>query len=240
MKSLEVLAIIPARGGSKGIRHKNLQLIEGRSLVQIAIECCKKSRLVTRTFVSTDSPEIARESEKHGLSVPTLRPEHLATDFATDGELFSYLIEDLVRKESYVPDILVNVRPTSPFRTAADIDEAINLLVGDSRLRSVKSVCSSSSHPRKMWSIDDGELKTLDPTLAERFPDPDTPRQLLPEYFQSNGAVDACWVKYLRDFGRMHTTHVGALVMPRERSLDIDSPQDLELARVLMKLRMRN
>lgn len=229
--TLEVLAVIPARGGSRGIPRKNLQMIGSKSLVQLAIECCKQSRLTSRILLSTDSPEIAAESESQGVPVPFLRPEHLATDTATDGDLFVHLIADLERRESYVPDILVNVRPTAPFRNAADIDSAITMLIDNPRLHSVKSVCVSSAHPRKMWSIHEGELQSLVPQLEELFPDPDTPRQLLPEYYQSNGAVDACWVRHLREFGRMHTTHVGPLIMPKERSLDIDVPSDLESAR---------
>jgi CMP-N-acetylneuraminic acid synthetase len=206
-------------------------MIGSKSLVQLAIECCKQSRLTSRILLSTDSPEIAAESESHGLPVPFLRPNHLATDTATDGELFTHLISELETRESYVPDILVNVRPTAPFRNAADVDSAITLLMDNPHLRSVKSVCVSSAHPRKMWSIQNGELRSLVPQLEELFPDPDTPRQLLPEYYQSNGAVDACWVRHLREFGRMHTTHIGVVIMPRERSLDIDGQSDLESAR---------
>ena len=120
--SLTFLGIIPARGGSKGIRNKNIRAFAGKPLIAYAIDAAKKSRYLSRTVVSTESEEIARVAKEYGAEVPFLRPKELAEDTSKVFDAIAHLLEKLKTDEGYAPDYIVLLQPTSPLRTAKDID----------------------------------------------------------------------------------------------------------------------
>ena len=127
--SLRVLAVVPARGGSKGIPRKNLQLLGGKPLVTLAVETGRAARLVSRVLCSTDDPDIADAARAAGAEVPFLRPPELARDTAEDWPVFMHALDFLEREDNWLPDIVVNLRPTSPLRTPTHVDDAIRLLL---------------------------------------------------------------------------------------------------------------
>ena len=226
-----VLAVIPARGGSEGLPGKNLLDGGGRSLIARAVEAALDAQTVDRVLGSTDDPDIAATMVEAGAEVPWLRPPDLALADTPDPPVFLHALRMLART-GYEPEIVVNVRPTAPLRTGADIDGAVRLLVEHPAVPSVKSVSPPVKHPYKMWSIEaDGTLRPLIPEWHDRHGgDPDVARQRLPSVFASDGAVDAVRVRALLDTGRFHPGPVLAYLMDPARSLDVDSREDLLLA----------
>lgn len=224
---IEILAVIPARGGSKGIPDKNLRHVGGISLVGRAVRAALGAAHVTRVLGSTDSATIADEMRAAGAEVPFLRPAELAADDTPDAPVFRHAIEHLAA-EGYQPDIVVNVRPTAPLRTAAHIDGALQVLVDAPNAASVKSVCLASEHPYKMWLMGDDVLEPVLPGMRARFGgDPDIARQRLPLVYKSNGAVDAVRVEAFLAGGHFHPGVVVPFVMDDETSVDIDVEADL-------------
>ena len=234
--TLEVLAIVPARAGSKGLPGKNLLAVAGRTLVARAVDAARGAAAVTRVVGSTDDPAIARALLDAGAEVPALRPAALSGDDVPDAPVFLHVL-DLLAADGYGPDIVVNVRPTAPLRTSADIDAAIDVLRSTPAARSVKTVSPASEHPYKMWTLSPDErlLHPLLPEWFERFErNPDVPRQALPTVYRSSGAVDAVWASAIKETAMFHPGPVAAYVIDAARDIDIDTSTDLERAEALL------
>lgn len=237
MTHLEVLAIIPARGGSRGIPRKNLRTVSGRPLVVSAIEAALEAETVSRVVVSTDDDEIAGVAIAAGAEVPWRRPAELASDDARDVGVMTHAL-DALAVDGYRPDILVNVRPTAPLRTAADIDGAVRALVDTPGARSVKAVSAVLDHPYKMWTLADGVLVPIRTDWHdERGGDPDAPRQSLPHVYRSSAAVDAVWVKALLETGRIHPGPIAAYVIDYSTDVDVDTEADLDRVQFIAERR---
>ncbi len=215
----EVLALIPARGGSKGIPRKNLQVVGGRPLVARSVEHALGCRRVTRVVVSTDDPEIATVARGAGAEVPFLRPAEFAADVTLDLPVFLHALRWLAEREAYHPDLVVHLRPTSPIRESARIDEAIALLEMHPEADSLKSVSLASQTPYKMWTIEGGELRPLLPGTGD--PEPyNLPRQRLPRVFWQNGYVDVLRPRVLLEEGLMHGHRI--LAFEVDEHIDVD------------------
>lgn len=185
----EILALIPARGGSKSIPRKNLVVVAGKPLIAYSIEQALASRHITRTVVSTDDPEIVDVARSFGAEVPFLRPGKLAQDLSTDLEVFRHALEQLRTREGYRCDLVVHLRPTGPVRRVALIDQAIELMLGHPEAHSLRSVGLAEQTPYKMWSIVEGALQPL--LRIEGMAEPYcAPRQSLPAVYWQNGYVD--------------------------------------------------
>ena len=236
--AVRVLAVVPARGGSKGIPRKNLQLLAGRPLVAHAVAAGLAARLVTRVVCSTDDVEIGEAARAAGAEVPFLRPAELARDTTEDWPVFVHALDWLAEHESWVPEVIVNVRPTSPLRTPDHIDAAIRLLL-DSGAESVKAVCLARQHPHKMWLFRDGKSE-MEPFLKTAFRlarGPDVPRAELEDVYWQNGVVDVTRHDVIREQRVMIGRHVAGLITLPEESIDIDTPLDLALAELLLARR---
>jgi CMP-N,N'-diacetyllegionaminic acid synthase len=235
---LRVLAVVPARGGSKGIARKNLQLLGGRPLVAHAVAAgLGATPLVSRVLCSTDDPEIADIARSAGAEVPFLRPAALAQDRTEDWPVFVHTLDWLEEHDRWLPDLIVNLRPTSPLRTSQHVIDAIQLLL-ESGADSVKAVCMARQHPHKMW------LRTangvIEPFLRTPFRlsrGPDVPRAELEDVYWQNGVVDVTRREVVRDQGVMIGRRVAGLVTAAEESIDIDTPLDLALAEILFARR---
>jgi CMP-N-acetylneuraminic acid synthetase len=221
----ETLALIPARGGSKGIPRKNLARLGGKPLLAWSVQAALGSTAVTRTVVSTDDPEIAAVAREYGAGTPFLRPADLATDQTPGVAPAIHALEWLAEHEGYRCDVLVYLQPTSPLRTSADIDRALALLER-SGAPAVVSVAPAAQHPALMKTLSaDGRLTAWTTAFGE-FPR----RQDLPPVYVLNGAVYAVRSGHLLTHGTWYDGETRGYVMPGERSLDIDTEQDLRLA----------
>ncbi len=221
----EILALIPARGRSKGIPRKNLLPIAGRPLIAYSIEQALASRFVTRTIVSTDDDDIARVALAYGAEVPFRRPAELAQDDSTDLDVFRHALRWLREYDRYECELVVHLRPTGPVRRVERIDEAIALILADPAADSLRSVSWPTQTPYKMWRIVDG---LLEPLL--RLPGIDDahsrPRQSLPEVFWQNGYVDVVRPEVVLDRGSMTGERVLPFVV-QEPVFELDYPESI-------------
>lgn len=230
---LEVLALIPARGGSKSVPRKNLRLVAGRPLIAHSIEQARRSTLITRVIVSTDDPEIADVARSHGAEVPFLRPAELAQDAAPDIGVFQHALAWLEREEGYVPDVVVHLRPTTPVRRVETIDRAIQTFLSRSDVDSLRSVTLAKQTPFKMWLI--GENGCLEPIIKaedgrEAY---NLPRQVLPRVYWQNGYIDITHPEVILRSKSMTGRRILSFVI-EEPSVEIDYEEDLAVAERLL------
>ncbi|MFC1668444.1 cytidylyltransferase domain-containing protein [Chlamydiota bacterium] len=231
-KKIRILGIIPARSGSKGIKKKNMVTLGGYPLIYYTFREAKKSALLTDVVVSTDSKEIADCAKEAGICVPFLRPEELAQDETPTVEVVLHCLNNYKQQQSYPFDLAVILQPTSPLRIADDIDGAIRLLLEHQEANSVISCYEGTSvHPRIMY-IREEQKGT--PLLAHHT---SIPRQQFKEVYVRNGAVYGVTVSYLMKAKQLIGQLPCLYVMPRERSVNIDSSDDLVIAEAFLKKR---
>jgi N-acylneuraminate cytidylyltransferase len=231
---VEVLALIPARGGSKSIPRKNIRPFAGHPLIAYSIAAGLASETVSRVLVSTDDPEIAKISRKQGADAPFIRPAELALDDTPDLPVFQHALSWLAENEGYHPEIIVQLRPTSPFRRVWHIDRAVSLLIGRPEADAVRTVCAPFQNPFKMWRIKpDGFMR---PALESEFKEPyNLPRQALPEVYWQTGYVDAARAETILVKDSMTGEHILPLIIGAEEWVDIDSPDDWRRAERLLE-----
>lgn len=223
----DVFAMIPARGGSKGIPRKNLTDFAGKPLIAHTIEVAVESRSVDRVMVSTEDDEIAEVARRYGAEIPFRRPAELACDTAS-GDLVSRHWLEWLGDEGLTPWAVLHLQATSPFRRPQDIDAAVELL---SRVEydCVASICPVGEHPSYMYRLVDSR--------AEPFLDEEalpSHRQQAEPLYRLNGSVFATRFEAALAAGKFHVKPFAAHVMPAERSIDIDTPLDLALAETIL------
>jgi CMP-N,N'-diacetyllegionaminic acid synthase len=237
---MEILSIIPARGGSKGVPRKNIRLMNGKPLISYSILSSIKSELITRTIVSSDDEEILSIAKKYNADVPFVRPSELAQDHITDFPVFDHCLKWLRDNENYIPDIIVHLRPTSPFRDVKDIDACIKKLKLDDNADSIRSVCRVSQHPLKMWKISDDKLEPFFRYENLDFSEPfNMPRQKLPFAYVQNGCIDVIRYNTIMKYGSMSGNSILPYIMNIEDAVNIDTELDWSNAAGLMKKRNR-
>ena len=232
--AVNVLAVIPARGGSRGIPRKNLACINGRPLVVHSIEHALASRRVSRIVVSTDDPEIAQVARAAGAEVPFVRPSELSGDEVLDLPVFEHVLRFLAASEGYAPEVVVHLRPTAPHRRGEWIDQAVTLLLEHPAADSVRSVSSPAEHPYRVFRID-GE-GYLDPVMKHEHERPhDLRRQDHPRMFHYNCVIDVTRRRTIVDRRSMTGGRILPFLMEASDVIDIDTELDLRVARFLLK-----
>ena len=235
---MKIISLIPARGGSKGIKNKNLTEIEGKSLVGHSITHSLQSALIQRTFLSSDSEAIIQEGIKYGAEVPFVRPAELAADHVLDIPVFEHLLAYLKETENYIPDIVVHLRPTAPYRDPQWIDAAIQLLVDHPDADSVRSVSEPSQHPYRVFSID--EQGFLDPIMKHEHPQPYLlRRQDLPKMYFYNCVIDVTRAETITKQHSMTGSKIYPYIMDPDDVIDIDTPLDLAFARYYLSEKLK-
>jgi CMP-N,N'-diacetyllegionaminic acid synthase len=217
------LGVIPARGGSKGLPRKNILPLAGRPLIAWSIDAAKHSRFLDCVTVSTDSAEIASVAKEWGAYVPELRAEHLATDAATTVAVVQNWLEVCEKRNECVYDFVVILQPTSPFRTAKHIDQAIESVVKKGA-DSLASFCQASTHP--LWMVVPTPAGTFEPFLKQDIPHQ---RQGLKEIYQYNGALYIV-SRELIQRGLLESEHTLFFEMDSRISVDIDDAWDFKWA----------
>jgi N-acylneuraminate cytidylyltransferase len=237
MGGFKILAIIPARGGSKGVPGKNIKELNGKPLIYYSITEAKKSKYINRIITSTDDMQIADIARKYGSEVPFLRPTEISGDKSPDLEFFKHGLSWLKENEGYIPDILVHLRPTAPLRKVKHIDAGIKMLLENPTADSVRSVVLSQKHPFKMWKICAGKLVPFIPEEIRGFKETyNLPIQSLPEAYIQNGSVDIIRTKTIIDKNSTTGDLILALLMKEEESININTPEDFMLAEILMQM----
>jgi len=223
MKVPVVLAIVPARSGSKGVPGKNVHLLAGHPLLAYAVVAGKRSPVVTRVIVSTDSPELAEIGCRYGAEVPFLRPPELASDTAPDIAYVQHALEWFEAEEGWRPELVVQLRPTTPLRDPVKLTEAVHALLDDEDATSLRSAHRLNESPHKMLQVVDNRFTGFfpDDPRPEYF---NLPRQSFPAAYQPNGYVDICRSEFVQTTGQLY----GQRILPfiTEMSAEIDSLED--------------
>jgi N-acylneuraminate cytidylyltransferase len=223
----EVLAIIPARGGSKGVPRKNIKFFAGAPLLAWSIQAAKDARTVTRLIVSTDDEEIAQIAREWGAEVPFLRPAELAEDSSPDLPLFLQALEWLKTHEGYEPEFLVQLRPTSPIRPIGLVDEAVAILQAHPEADCVRGIVPSGQNPYKMWRLDEfsGQMKALlhVPGISEPY---NAARQSLPKTYWQTGHIDVIRTSSLLTKKSLTGDILLPVMVDPRYTVDIDQPSD--------------
>ena len=221
MNPKKVVAIIPARGGSKGLPRKNIRMLAGKPLIAYPIEAAKKSPLIHRVIVSTDDKEIAETARRLGAEVPYIRPAALGEDLVTSEQVLNHALDWLEQNEKYIPDIVVYLQPTDVFRTQFMVDEVVRRLLDNDQLDTV--FCAYKEH-KNYWRKKDGGYIPVDDRGH-------LPRQIKePIYREDTGLACATRPRVLRS-GRRIGEKVDIVVhTDQATAIDIHEPYDLFLA----------
>ncbi len=218
---MEILALIPARGGSKSIPRKNIRQVGGKPLIAYSIEHALAAHSITRVIVSTDDEEIAGIARIHGAEVPFLRPAEFAQDHSPDIDVFRHALDWLRDQEGYQPEIVVHLRPTMPLRLPQTIDRAISWFMEHPEADSLRSLNPAQQSPFKMWLMNSGGY--LDPVVntPEGREPYNMPRQKLPLVYWQNGYIDVIRSKVIVNLGSMTGKKILGFLI-EEPCIDID------------------
>ena len=223
----EILALIPARGGSKGIPRKNIRNFAGYPLIAWSIAAAKQSQFVTRVIVSTDDEEIAAVARTHAAETPFLRPAEFAQDNTTDLPVFEHALAWLEANEHYQPDVLIQLRPTSPIRPRDCVDSAIRILTEHEDADCVRGVVPAGQNPHKMWRFA-GADRPMNPLLeVDGIAEPyNAPRQILPPVYWQTGHIDVIRVSTIKEKHSLTGDVIYPLVIDPRYTVDIDNLSD--------------
>ena len=220
---MKILAVIPARGGSKGIYLKNIQKLAGKPLINYTINSAKKS-IVDKIIVSTDNEKIAKVSKTAGAEVPFLRPKNISRDNSSTIDVVRHIIRFLSSKQSYKPDIITILQPTSPLRSAKMINQSINILK-KSKCTSVITVSKIKTHHFSAFWHNDSHLKPFrsDFTKYSR-------RQTIPPLYYPTGSIYTLWNETLKKYDSLYGPRIKPLITKDEIEIDIDNSFDMFMA----------
>ena len=230
----QILAIIPARGGSKGIPRKNIRPFAGHPLIAYSIAAGLQAHSVTRVIVSTDDDEIASVARQYGAETPFVRPAEFAQDQTTDLPVILHALRWLEQNESFRPEVVVQLRPTSPIRPVDCVDQAVQLLLEHASVDSVRGVVVSGQDPHKMWRISpEGHMLPLLPVegVAEPY---NAPRQNLPRTYWQTGHIDAIRTSMVFEKNSLSGDVIWPLVLDSRYTVDIDTLDDWQRAELLV------
>ena len=232
----EVLALIPARGGSKSVPRKNIISLLGKPMIAWAIEHALACEHITRVIVTTDDEEIAAVARSYGAQVPFMRPAELAQDLSVDIEFHRHAVEWLKEHENYVPDMVINLRPTPPSRNSAVIDKAIETFAAHPEVDALRSIHLAQQSPFKMWTIEEqGYMRPVAtlPGVAEPY---NQPRQILPLVYWQDGYIDITRPKVILE----QSSTTGRVILPfiiEDPAADVDYPDELGQAEAQLRER---
>lgn len=229
MSTREILALIPARGGSKSVPRKNLRPLAEKPLIVYSIEQALETRSITRVVVSTDDDEIAEVARRNGAEVPFMRPRDLAEDDTPDLAVFQHALGWLRHHEAYTPDVVVHLRPTAPIRRVETIERAIWTYLERQPADSLRSVSLAKQTPYKMWFIQGNGCMAPVIQLGEGVESYNMPRQALPRAYWQNGYIDITSPAVIQGIGSMTGTRILGFVID-EPCVEIDYEEHFELA----------
>ena len=224
---VQILCIIPARSGSKGIKNKNIMDFNDKPLLAWSIEQAQKCDYKMKIIVSTDNQYYADIAIKYGAEVPFLRPNEISKDLSTDIEFINHCVDWLKNNENYTCDIILQLRPTSPTRNIEDINKALKLFIKNrDKFDSLRSVIPFEKSPFKMYSLNDNKLTPLFNKINNIQEPYNQPRQILPQCYIHNGYIDILNTSILND-NTISGKNILPFIMEESNNMDIDHVTDL-------------
>lgn len=216
-----IIALIPARAGSKGVPHKNIRKLGGHPLIEWSIAACNAATLIHRTIVSTDSEEYARIAREMGAEVPFLRPAEFSGDRSTDYDFIKHAL-DWFALNGGEPEYIVHIRPTTPFRNPELIDQAVEAFINNSQATALRSVHPMSESAYKTFEIaPGGQLKRVASDSTE-LDGANNARQEFPSTYIANGYVDVLSTRFIRKMQLIHGNYVVPFVTPVVGEVDTE------------------
>ena len=236
---MEVLAIVPARSGSKGLKNKNIKKLNNHPLLAYSISAGIQTEKINRTICSTDSEEIAEIAKKYNAEVPFIRPKALAEDTSLDLDVFQHVLDELKNREGYKPDLVINLRPTSPLRNSELLNKAILMIENDKSISSVRSIFETYKTPYKMWTKQSNNL--LLPIIESKDLNEayNLPRQILPKVFSQTATIDIVRASVIES-GSMSGSRILGMEIPKKYIIDIDNWEEFNKAEEWLKLYPEN
>lgn len=232
----EVLAIIPARSGSKSVKDKNIRLIDGKPMIAYSIEHAQQAECIDRVIVSTDSEEYAAIARKHGAETPFLRPAEYATDTALDFDVFFHALSYLEREEGYIPELVVQLRPTYPIRKIEDIEAMVAYMREHRDVDSMRCIAPAKEVAYKMWHKDEqGMLSPIMKDIPECY---NMPRQQLPKVYYQNACIDVIRTEVITRKHSMSGDKIAGYEM--DDNFDIDTEEEFQKAEEYIKISKGN
>ena len=231
---LDIVALVPARSGSKGIKDKNILPLGGHPLISFSIIVAKQSELINEVYVTTDSKKYCQVSESYGAVIPFLRPAEISNDLSTDKEFFLHFIEWCRSERNKIPDMIVHLRPSTPLRDFRLIDKAIQKFIDNPKASALRSCQNTELTPYKMFFESDGYMEPCmaDAKYKESY---NQPRQVFQKTYLPNGYVDIIRPEVLIDTGLLHGDKILLNLTPA--TADIDDINDYESAKQLLNNR---
>lgn len=233
---MKILAVIPARSGSKSVKDKNIRQFNGKPMLAHSIAHARESKYINRIIVSTDSEQYAQIANAYGAETPFLRPKEISGDFSLDIEVFEHALSFLEEQEGYIPDIVVQLRPTYPIRDASDIDNMIKLLIDNDDADSVRCIAPAREIAHKMWYYnEEGYITPIMKDIPEAY---NMPRQVLPKVYYQNACIDAIRANVITGQHSMSGTKIMGYQM--KHNFDIDTEEEFQAAESFSKLESGN
>ena len=230
----EVLALIPARKNSKGLKNKNIKIINNHPLLAYSIEAAIRSKCISRVICSTDSVKIRKIANKYGAETPFLRPKKYSTDTSTDISFIKHALSWLKNNENYKPDLIIHLRPTSPIRYISHIDGAIKKMQNSKTADSLRAVSFPTTTPYKMWTIKNNYLNPLLKIKSVKEPY-NMPRQKLPKIYVQTGYMDIIRYNTIIKYKSLTGKKILSYFVPEHTFIDIDNKFSFELAKIFLK-----
>ena len=230
----KILAIIPARGGSKRVPQKNIRLLSGKPLIAYTIQVALQTEVIHRVIVTTDDEKIAGVAKKCGAEVPFMRPASLAKDSTSDQPVLQHTLDWLKENQNYIPDIVLHLRPTTPFKTSQIITKVIERMVEtDANRVCTMTKCNGVHHPYWMYSLsDDGLAKPfIDGIDISNY----YQSQLLPPAYRLNGVVDAIKTCVVYNKNYINEKNIAVVVVSEESAIDIDTEFDFQVCEMILQ-----
>lgn len=236
---LKIMGLIPARAGSKRVKNKNIRNLGGIPLIGYKIRAVLESMYINKIIISTDSKEIRAVAESFGIRVPFLRPSEISGDNSTELEFHQHALKWLSENENYVPDLIVNLYPTSPFVSSKTIDLAIKKIIDNPDCDSLRSVVKCSEHPYKMW-IEKDE-KYLEPFIKSKDDNTHTlSYHLLPKAYIQNACIYITKPETINRYKSTIGKKVLSFIMDEIESFDINTELDFKLAEIIVSSKNTN
>ena len=228
------IALIPARGGSKSIKKKNIAKLGEYPLIYYTIDIARKSELINRTIVSTDDQEIKDVSLSFNAEVPFMRPKEIAGDTTGDFEVVYHLLNWLQDHDQIIPDSIIYLRPDFPFRQVSTLNRAIETYMKDKKADGLRSVQKSKELPYKTWLVENGYLKPVLNYKSIKNPH-NAARQLFPQTFWPVGYIDIYDSKLVLGEKTLRGKRMIPLLIKGEKCINIGSMEDLEIAEEIIE-----
>lgn len=230
----KVVALIPARSGSKRIPNKNIKLLSGHPLIAYSIVSALESKVFDKVVVSTDSEDIAKISEYYGAEVPFIRPNEISADTSPDIDFVEHALNSL-NNTNQTYECFSILRPTSPFRKAETIKRAWTQFINEQGVDSLRAVEKCQQHPCKMWVVRDNRILPLIPFGPANQPWHSSQYPTLPEIYVQNASLEIAWSKVIYSSRTISGHTIMPFLTESDEGVDVNTPQDWELAKNLIE-----